>query len=375
MERILFKIKKKSKMQFDSNKEIMNSQSKKKYYVLVGNNKENIKLIDLFHKEFIKLKSPKYLGLDFEFNTRKIALMQINFESELSDNFIFVFYPPDFSKSQNQNLINLLTDKKSIKILHGGESLDLPYLFDDLLKSKSDKTKFANNLVDTRYLCETYYIQNKIDYKCKIYYLLLKMKVISQDKLDELLGNENEMGPIYDIIIDVNKLSHALLKYTIYDVLFLPSLIKKFPSTLLYNKLVPQLTMTNFLEKKDVNSNIKNIFEKISKMNNYFINDGGKKVKLIDIYNLMWYNISEANFLVLKEVNYFKKFLSTLFKLFVYYQLSQKFIIYQKNEIENDIKLELQINFLKKFMELYEFSIKINNYITHNILILKIKNI
>ena len=244
-----------------------------------------------------------------------------------------------------------------------------------MLKSKSDKIKFANNLVDTRYLCETYYVQNKIDYKCKIYFLLLKMKVISQDKLDELLGNENEMGPIYDIIIDVNKLSHSLLKYTIYDVLFLPSLIKKFPSTLLYNKLVPQLTMINFLEKKDINSNIKNIFEKISKMNNYFINDSGKKVKLIDIYNLMWYNISEANFLVLKEVNYFKKFVSTLFKLFVYYQLSKKFIIYQKNEIENDIKLELEIDFLKKFMELYEFSIKINNYITHNILILKIKEI
>ena len=75
------------------------------------------------------------------------------------------------------------------------------------------------------------------------------MKVISQDKLEELLGNEM-IGPIYDIIIDVNKLSHALLKYTIYDVLFLPSLIKKFPSTLLYNKLVPQLTMINFLEKR-----------------------------------------------------------------------------------------------------------------------------
>ena len=72
----------------------------------------------------------------------------------------------------------------------------------------------------------------------------------------------------------------------------------------------------------------------------------------------MWYNISDGNFLVLKEVNYFKKFLSTLFKLFVYYQLSKKFIIYQKNEIENDIKLELQIDFLKNLWNYMNFLIK-----------------
>ena len=76
------------------------------------------------------------------------------------------------------------------------------------------------------------------------------MKVITSVKLNELLENEKKMGPIYDIIIDVNNLSKPLLKYSLYDTLFLPSLIKNFPQEELYLKLVPELTSLNFLSKE-----------------------------------------------------------------------------------------------------------------------------
>ena len=104
MNNLISKLKKKAKFILDSSKEIYNEKENKKYYTIVGDNKDNRKLMIEYMEHFIKLKKEKYLGLDFEFNSKKIALFQINFESELPDNFIFVFYPPDLSKDQKKDI-------------------------------------------------------------------------------------------------------------------------------------------------------------------------------------------------------------------------------------------------------------------------------
>ena len=290
-----------------------------------------------YMEHFIKLKEDKYLGLDFEFNSKKIALFQINFESNLPDNFIFVFYPPDLSTDQKKILINLLTDNNSLKILHGGESLDLPYLFDELIIDPKNIRLFTDNLVDTRYLCEAYYLKNNIDYRCKIYSLLEKMNVITEQKLEELLENEKKMGPIYEIIIDVNNLSDSLLKYSLYDTLFLPALIKKFPKDNLYTKLIPELTTANFLAKRQVDNNLNSLNELVSKLNNNFIyvdsfNDKINNIKLIDIYNLFWYRVfdEKKDIIILKQINYFKKFIQVIFKFLVYKKALKLYSVYQK---------------------------------------------
>lgn len=360
MNNLISKLKKKAKFILDSSKEIYKEKGNKKYYTIVGDNKDNRNLMIEYMEHFIKLKNEKYLGLDFEFNSKKIALFQINFESDLPDNFIFVFYPPDLSKDQKKTLINLLTDQVSLKIIHGGESLDLPYLFDELIIDPKNIRLLTNKLVDTRYLCEAYYIKNDIDYRCKIYSLLEKMEVISEKKLDELKENEKKMGPIYEIIIDVNNLSDSLLKYSLYDTLFLPSLIKKFPKEDLYSKLIPELTTVNFLAKRQVDNNINSINETVSKLNNNFIyvdSLNNKNIKLIDIYNLFWYRIFDDKkyIMVLQKINYFKKFLQVVFKFLVYKRALKLHTVYQKKSIKTDIELNNQIDFIKEYQTISDF--------------------
>ena len=55
-----------------------------------------------------------------------------------------------------------------IKILHGGESLDIPYLFDQVLKDKKLIKSFCKNLFDTKYLCEYGHIEKGFNGKCSI---------------------------------------------------------------------------------------------------------------------------------------------------------------------------------------------------------------
>ena len=137
-------------------------------------------------KEFLLVKPDDLISLDFEFNQekllsgspsiklgksingRRIAIFQINIETKDKIN-IFLFYPPDLNANQKNDLIKFLTND-SKKIIHGGESLDIPYLFTDLLVEYEDKNKFCKNLIDTKYLCEyKHLIEEKPEDKCKIY--------------------------------------------------------------------------------------------------------------------------------------------------------------------------------------------------------------
>ena len=47
--------------------------------------------------------------------------------------------------------------------------------------------------------------------KCKIYHILKDENVITNTKYNSLLLNEKNMGPIYDIIINVNNMSKHLI--------------------------------------------------------------------------------------------------------------------------------------------------------------------
>ena len=141
---------------------------------------------------------------------------------------IFLFYPLNLDKNQMNIFKNILTDISVIKILHGGESLDLPYLFDNILLNKKDRELFLENLYDTRYLCEYYNIHNNLTRKCKINYLLLDMKVITKNNLIFYKKKKKKMGPIYNIIIDVKNMNDLLILYTTTDVLYLPELLKKY---------------------------------------------------------------------------------------------------------------------------------------------------
>jgi hypothetical protein len=182
----------------DGKNEFYPNLNNKKYNILSADSKEKINFMINFFLNFIKnqnnnINLKHYIGCDFEFNRvrkteRDVALFQINMEIE-NENFgtIFVFYPPELNIDQTNILIKLLTNKYIIKILHGGESLDIPYLFDQLLKTKDNIINFCYNLFDTKYLCEYGHIESNSNIvKCSIYYLLEEYKIITSKKFKDL---------------------------------------------------------------------------------------------------------------------------------------------------------------------------------------------
>ena len=73
---------------------------------------------------------------------REIALFQINLESNDINAFIYMFYPPDL-RITNSYLKKLLENNKIKKIIHCSESLDIPYLFNNLFKTNQEQNNFV----------------------------------------------------------------------------------------------------------------------------------------------------------------------------------------------------------------------------------------
>ena len=78
-------------------------------------------------------KDRSYIGIDYEFRNREIALMQINFESE-ETRYICIVNPGKFDELQMKYLIELMINMKIEKIFHGADSLDIPYTLHEMLK-------------------------------------------------------------------------------------------------------------------------------------------------------------------------------------------------------------------------------------------------
>jgi hypothetical protein len=295
--------------------------------IIIANNNK-YKLLEKYILEFINFEGNKLFGIDFEFNSdktkgknvRKVALCQINFvKNNKSD--IFLFYPPNIKKEIFRNL--LLCD--CYKIIHGGESLDLPYLFDNIIENEYDRNKFCTKLIDTRYLCEYINTSINLNFKCKIYDLLLGMKVINQKKYDYLMENDKLMGNIWDIDIDINKDSFIknkeLIKYCIYDVVYLPQLFNKFKKKLPNNiiDIIIELGCKSFIIRYE--KNLENLWATISKYNF----DKYEDTIYNDIYIAVFEWIMTNNIMNnLYQINYFKKIIELVIKSTLYNKLNSK---------------------------------------------------
>ena len=349
-------------------KDYFNSKvnNERNYNIIVVKTKNEIIEMISYFKKFIKLVGKKkYASLDFEFNSspdgKKIALFQINLENDNDEGTIYLFYPPDLNDNQINVLINLLIDKDIKKIVHGAESLDIPYLFKNIFTNNSLRTKFCNNLFDTRYLCEYYHIENGFDTKCKIYHILREMNVINDDQLKMLLKNEEDMGPIYLIEIDVRNLNDFTMLYSAFDVLYLSVLLEQFPDRSIYTKLIPEITCFNYIDRYE-NIFSKPFFELISRGNNYYVKSERGNIKLISIYQLYYYWLDDDKKILSKlmEINYFKKFIETYIKYIVYKNMFKRYEIWEnsnkKSNLVNEIiKLEKQFekNNLSNYFENY----------------------
>jgi hypothetical protein len=356
-------------------KNYFNTKNTKIYNVIICDTKSKIEGMILYFINFIKnyKDNNPIIGIDFEFNNinnkREIALFQINLETIYNDPTIFLFYPPDLTNNQMNILKELLMTKYIKKIIHGGESLDIPYLFKNIFTTNDEQIMFCKNLYDTKYLCEYYNLANKLtENKCKIYYLLKQMNVVNKKQFDYLLKNEEEMGPIYNIIINVKKMTDSLIKYSTYDVLYLPALLNNFPDTYYYNHIIPELThihyilkQTDFFEKQN---------EKISYFNNIFLDYEYTNIKLIEMYEYMYYWIKQNEVSYLLEITYFKKFFHLIIKSIVYNLITEKYITYEKKGVVNNKK---PVNFFNiidwdNFKYTKELFNKINKDIYNNLL-------
>jgi ribonuclease D len=291
--------------------------------IVICKDEKTNKYLEKYIEDFINYNGIKIIGIDFEFNRiknkREIALCQINFEKDNKKSDIFLFYPPNINKNI---FIKLLTDINIIKILHGGESLDIPYLFDNILFN-NDRKKFCHNLFDTRYMCEYNNIKNNNNSRCRIYDLLLNMKVITQQKYDELMKNDKLIGNIWEVNINVKNMSKKVIKYCAYDVIYLPDLYRKFPKDEIYQNILPDLSCVAFNLR--YNSKLNEFSEELTKYNNHKYNDYNYNELFIMV--LEYLKLEYIYIDVLYNINYFKKIIELIIKNIVY------------NNIDKNIKL------------------------------------
>ena len=323
--------------------EIYDEYNNKKYKVYVAKNSTKIKYMTNYFNEFIKIKDKKAIGIDLEFNKvskhdRDVALIQLNLEIlSKKEGFIFVLDPKILNNIELDTLINLLTDESIIKILHGGESLDIPYLLNQLLNNNITLIrKFLDNLYDTKYLCEYKHIIDNEMKKCSIYDLYKELDIITDKKFNYLSNIENITGPIYLVDFKIENMLSKVLEYAVYDVLYLVSLFQKITriSTNL-NTIIPQITRNIFFYKRIENKYFVKINKIVNKFNNYFILMNNENIKLNDFYYFVIYSLDNKLYHQLLNITYYKFFIEIIYKYLIYIAISKKYTIYKEKKIKN----------------------------------------
>lgn len=358
-----------------------------KYILLVTDKDIIYKLFILFlyyydetiGDELSKDKTKKFhVGIDFEFNMREVALMQLNFGK-----YLWII-DPKFYDEPKKEIINekLFWNHKVYKVFHGADSLDIPYLFTKVFDdNKEHIMDFMNKYIDTRFLCE--YVRNskKEDGKCSIYDAMLYMGTIDQKKYNELIENSEAMGPIQDVMWDIKKLSSLHIKYAFYDVLHLLDFMVDIYTKI--NKETPEYTRSYYyiielirfaiLERKNITDVLEYTKQVINPMNNYFVQTKTSNKTLIDIYNdftkdlIIHDNEDKINVNFIESVNYIKGILSFLLKYILYGVIRKKHIVHMNkkdkmkemvniNELYNRLET-IQMRKIIKLLKLFETEI------------------
>ncbi len=323
---------------------------------------------DQFNSYINSINNNIHIGIDLEFNNKNIGLMQIYFENEA----IYLLNPNQLTNKQP--LIDLLINKNIYKILHGAESMDIPYLY-ELLESQENISSFTHKLFDTRFLCEYYQISQNIPRKCTLYDGLYFFDVISKEKKEELEKIHHDMGPSYKVKWNVHNIKDVQIKYAYYDVIYLDKFLKN-----IFNKILtktPELELTYkyiisinrfiYIDRFSNTNIINNIKKTVDKMNNYYT-ENGIFFKMFDDL-LINKNINNIiNFTFILQGEYFKNNLKTLLKYVAYNYFIDNFDVYinkntkynGKSTLNNTIN-KLKTNDFKriaKFLETFKQTIE-----------------
>jgi len=356
------------------------------YYISINKKKEqNIlfhaflltyTLESLFHKTF-------YVGVDFEYTHRIIKLAQLNFEHK-SDlrSFIMIVSPSDLTETVMKHLIKyVMCNSHMKKILMGADSLDYPYLRDEMLQKNPSKIiKFTNSMIDVRYLCEYYKTLHGVDLnysKCSIYDAVVYFGVINQEKRDQLALMEETMPVPVDRDWTITHLSISQQKYVQYDVIFLKYYYFRliFVATNdgandkekkniidLYKHVMYELTQFIYLEKSSITVMTVKCKEEVDVMNNYMVRRPHHIYKMQDIFKAVSSElITSSPYTDIDKLNNVKMFATTItliIKKLVYTIVSQKYTIHKSkmetwsdklsNEYVFDFYEEMGYQYLKR---------------------------
>ena len=304
-------------------------------------------LESLFNKHF-------YVGIDFEYTNKIIRMAQMNYEHRETPKSMIIFVnPTELDQDMMNNFIRLIMCNKSIrKILHGSDSLDIPYIYENMFQGDTVKIiKFTRGLLDTRFLCEYYKLSKSepSDNKCSIYDAVKYFGQISDEQhktLDDIL---NAMPPVNDIIWNIHKLSDSHIKYAYHDVIYLKyfyyQIISKAAGNVpdnmkhdivfLYKNILTELTQFVYLERRGITFIMKTCEEEVNPINNYIVRgqDRSKNMKLIDVFKTIFSKIivykPYADIDKILTVNYFKALITVIIKKMTYTIISKKYRIYK----------------------------------------------
>jgi hypothetical protein len=316
-----------------------------------------------------------FLGIDYEFNSRQIALMQLNFEcnhAHETKSYIFMIDPTELERHLLEFFISsILENNKIIRILHGADPLDIPYTFADLLNNDEESiVKFTNGVVDTRFLCEYARTIKAEKQKCSIYVALHYFNTIDDKAIQMLESTHDEMGPIETITWNIYELNDAQKKYGMYDVLYLKkyyydilAFAKKYDDERTFKYYIPELTRMSYLEKRKVTNMLEELKVITDRMNFNVIkkkdkNTGQiKKIKFSDIYadvmDKLVINNPTVEINKLMTLNYLRKTIAGICKYIIYSSITHNFNVYMKND--EQYKKKLYISFINDYFEKYGF--------------------
>jgi hypothetical protein len=295
-----------------------------------------------------------FVGLDFEFNNNKIALAQICFFPRNKGKYIWILDPNELDKIQlNRFIDNLLINDSLYKILHGADSLDIPYMFHQIFNSNKENIfKFIRRLIDTRFLCEFFkLVVDEKDNKCSIYNALLYFGTIDQTIFNRLEHLNKDMGPIYKIKWNVHTLTSVSIKYALFDVLFLREflfdILRQSKEKNIKNPknvaIVPELTRLVYLEKWgfiNIIAIIKPFLDNLNfnnKFNNYLQSNNYLEELELDINDLL-------------NINYLKSILLNILKYLYYCKIEKIDNAFIFNILDN-LKLKKLRNVFENFIK------------------------
>lgn len=198
--------------------EIFNVRLNKNLYSVYAVN--NLQNKQKFFEELTNLKdknSSIKICFDYEFNFKKIGLAQVLISEKDKSNNVYLFDPKQFNQNESKFIRDSLYLNSFPKILHGSESLDIPYIYSEVLGGNLNLIKkFTSTVTDTRFKCEL--IGNK---KCSLYEVLHDSGSINHKQYQALEKLYKDNGKVYKINWNVNKLNLSQFMYAAYDVIFL----------------------------------------------------------------------------------------------------------------------------------------------------------